>query len=118
VSSKSSCIFCKIVAGEIPSPRVFENDDFIVIRDIQPQAKKHLLVIPKAHYPNLLEIPVEAASRVHSGLFGVALAAVKLERMDEQGFRSVINTRDWGGQTVHHLHLHLLGGEPLGGRFA
>jgi len=117
-STKSDCIFCKIVAGEIPSPRVHESEDFIVIRDIQPQAKKHLLVIPKKHVANLLEVPTSEAPGIHAGLLATAVAAAKLEGMDSQGFRTVINTRDWGGQTVHHLHLHVLGGEPLAGRFA
>jgi histidine triad (HIT) family protein len=113
-----SCIFCKIIAGEIPSPKVHENAGFIVIRDIQPQAKTHLLVIPKKHYPNLVEIPAAEAAGIHAGILGTALEAAEKEGMTGQGFRTVINTRDWGGQSVHHLHLHLLGGAPLSGKFA
>lgn len=113
-----SCIFCRIIAGEIPSPRLHENDGFIVIRDIQPQARKHLLVIPKDHHASLLEVPAAVSSQLHSGLLSTALEAVGIEGMAAEGFRLVINTRDWGGQSVHHIHMHVLGGEPLGGRFA
>lgn len=116
--SQPDCIFCKIIAGAIPSPRVHQNSHFIVIRDIQPQASRHLLVIPRRHHASLADIPASEASEVHAGLLAMAVEAAEKEGMKEQGFRCVINTRAWGGQTVFHLHLHVLGGEPLGGRFA
>ena len=116
--TQNSCIFCKIASGQIPSPRVHEDADFFVIRDIQPQAKVHLLVIPKKHYASLAEIPASEASLVHSGILSAAVQAARKEGILESGFRSVINTREDGGQTVHHLHLHVLGGAPVSGKFA
>ena len=116
--SQDSCIFCKIATGQIPSPRVHEDSDFFVIRDIQPQARVHLLVIPKKHYPSLADIPGAEAASVHSGILAAAVEAARKEGILESGFRSFINTREHGGQTVHHLHLHVLGGAPVSGRFA
>jgi len=114
------CIFCKIIRGEIPSPRVAESDEFICIRDIQPQAKHHLLVIPKQHLESLAEaFPAEGASQ--AALMGRMLEfgtrVAREQGLLPQGFRSVVNTGANGGQTVFHLHLHLLGGEPLRGSF-
>ena len=113
------CIFCKIIAGEIPSPRVYEDADFIAIRDIQPQARTHFLVLPKAHLASLDEAfpaaggaPVPAISR----LLEVATEIARGQGLLPGGFRAVINTGVQGGQTVFHLHLHLLAGE-LGGQF-
>jgi histidine triad (HIT) family protein len=120
-SDASSCIFCKIIAGQIPSPRVYEDSDFIAIRDIQPQAKTHLLVLPKSHVSSLDEAfpgggaapSVPALGR----LLEVATQVARSQGLLPGGFRSVINTGIKGGQTVFHLHLHLLAGE-LGGQFA
>jgi histidine triad (HIT) family protein len=105
------CIFCKIIAGEIPSPKVYEDPDFICIRDIQPQAKIHLLVIPKQHVVALDTSPASLTGR----LFEVGTQIAREQGLLPKGFRSVINTGPDGGQTVFHLHLHLLGGEPLSG---
>lgn len=112
------CVFCKIISGSIPSPRVFESREFIVIRDIQPQAKAHFLVIPKKHIKSLAEVNMTAESTLLSGLLATALEVAKQEGLVEKGFRTVLNTREWGGQSVHHLHLHVLGGQALGGSFA
>ena len=111
---KIDCIFCKIVSGEIPSVKVFDHDEFIAIRDIQPQAKMHLLVIPKSHVDAL---DSEGATSINTKILNTAVAVARAQGLEE-GFRVVVNTRGWGGQTVHHLHLHLLGGEQLGGSFA
>jgi histidine triad (HIT) family protein len=119
-SNPSSCIFCKIVSGQIPSPRIYEDSDFIVIRDIQPQAKTHLLVLPKAHVASLADafpgegeaLPVPAVER----LLKVATQVARKEGLVPGGFRTVINTGAGGGQTVFHLHVHLLAGD-LGGSF-
>jgi histidine triad (HIT) family protein len=110
-----NCIFCKIAAGEIPSARVFENEDFIAIRDIQPQAKVHLLVMPKAHIESL---DSNGAAEVNAKLLNAAVEVARQQGLASEGFRVVVNTREWGGQTVAHLHLHILGGEQLRGRFA
>ncbi len=116
----SNCIFCKIIAGEIPSPRVYEDDSFICIRDIQPQAKTHLLLIPKMHLASLADAFPESGTS-HSDLMGkmmeVAVRVARENQLLPHGFRSVINTGEGGGQSVHHLHLHILAGSLLD-RFA
>jgi histidine triad (HIT) family protein len=115
----ADCIFCRIIDGKIPAPRVLETDDAIVIRDIQPQAKSHFLVIPKKHVPSLAEVleSTDGGSREIGALFSVIHRVAKQEGLLPDGFRTVINTREKGGQTVPHLHIHLLAGDGLGGRF-
>lgn len=110
-----SCIFCKIVRGEIPSRRVFENKNLLVFEDAYPQAKTHWLVIPKIHYTSLLNLPPDQASLVGE-MFQVGIDLAKTHM--PEGFRSVINTLSGGGQTVFHLHLHLMSGGTLSPRFA
>lgn len=114
-----SCIFCKIVDGQIPSTRLYEDEHAIVIRDLHPQAAIHLLVIPKVHVKSLAEnFEDEGKGRETIGrLFSAANAAAKKEGLLPAGYRSVINTGVGGGQSVFHLHLHLLGGEKLNERF-
>lgn len=104
------CLFCRIVRGEIPATLVAETDDCIAFRDIDPKAPTHVLVIPRAHVASL----VDAADPALVGKV-VLLAAEIAERegLGERGFRTVINTGPDAGQTVFHLHLHLLGGRPL-----
>jgi histidine triad (HIT) family protein len=114
------CIFCKINGGQIPSPRVYEDDRFFAIRDIRPQAKVHLLVIPKEHVASLeAAFPQSGAGRTQ--LMGELLEAATRVARDAgllpNGFRLVLNTNAHGGQTVHHIHAHVLGGEPLSGGF-
>ena len=112
----SDCIFCKIIQGGIPAPKLYEDDRFIAIRDIRPQAKTHLLVIPKEHVASLDEaFPVrgETKSDLVGQLFAVGTLLARKHDLLPAGFRSVINTGVGGGQTVFHLHLHLLGGESL-----
>ena len=104
------CIFCKIVAGEIPSDRVLETDSVIAFRDIQAQAPTHLLVIPRRHVDSLWELEDEALA----GELLSAAARVAREAGLERGWRLIANTRGEGGQEVDHLHLHVLGGRPLG----
>ena len=106
------CIFCKIANKEIPSTIVLESDSLVAIKDINPQAPVHILIIPKKHYSTLLECK-------EKGLLGDILSmanqvALKLG-VNEKGFRVVINTNQEGGQIVFHLHLHLLAGRPLSG---
>jgi histidine triad (HIT) family protein len=107
------CVFCKIVSKELPSTVVFETDGVVVIEDINPQASTHLLLIPRAHYPTLLECNDRD---LLSELFTVAKEVAKKAGVDESGFRCVVNTNEEGGQTVFHLHMHLLAGRPLSGR--
>lgn len=105
------CLFCKIVAGDIPANRVYEDEFCIGFPDINPQAPVHLLIIPKIHIVSQARAQAE-----HKPLLGHLLAtAADLARSHklERGYRVVVNTGDDGGQTVHHLHLHLLGGRAM-----
>lgn len=109
----SDCLFCKILDGEIPSSKVFEDDQIYVFKDIYPKADVHLLVIPKIHIARLDE-----ASEAHSGLLAhMMLALPKLAKAQglDSGFRTIINTGPGGGQEVDHLHIHILGGSRLPG---
>ena len=118
--STSDCLFCKIVAGEIPSPKLYEDSDFIAIRDIRPQAQVHLLVIPKQHVASLeTAFPEngEAKEELIGSLFKVGTAVARQNGLLPGGFRAVINTGRDGGQTVFHLHLHILGGKTLDDHF-
>jgi len=107
------CIFCKIAKSEIPSRKVFEDEDLFAFHDIKPAAPVHFMIIPKQHIPSLIEVQPE-----HQALLGKMLGlASRLAREQGlgDGFRSVINTGRIGRQEVYHLHLHILGGpEPLG----
>ena len=106
------CLFCRIVAGEIPADVVHRSEDLLAFRDISPQAPVHILVIPTEHITSL-----EVALDDHRGLLGEMMLAARdiarAEDVAEAGYRTVMNTGYDGGQTVHHVHLHLLGGRPL-----
>jgi histidine triad (HIT) family protein len=118
--ASADCLFCKIVRGEIPSPRVYEDERFICIRDIRPQAKIHLLVLPKKHVAGLDEaFPEKGPSQAEliGELFAAGAKVAHQQGLLPGGFRSVINTGRDGGQTVFHLHLHLMGGESLRDQF-
>lgn len=108
-----NCIFCKIVAGDIPSPRLYEDDKMIVIKDIEPKAKLHYLCIPKTHFAALSEMDEACADIVKHCFKVIPTIAEELGLQD--GYRVIINQGVNGGQTVMHLHIHLLGGEVLGG---
>lgn len=103
------CIFCKIVKGEIPCKKAYEDDKAFAFFDINPQAPVHILIIPKVHVASVNELD-ESQFDIPSYLIGVAKKLAKEQGIDKEGFRIVINTGDNGGQTVHHLHFHLLGG--------
>ncbi len=107
------CIFCKIASREIKSELVHETDELFVIRDIDPQAPTHLLIIPKKHYRSVLEC--KETDLLGSMLMTASQLAEK-EGIAENGFRTVVNTNGDGGQTVFHLHMHVLGGRPQTGR--
>ncbi len=107
----SDCLFCKIIAGDIPSTKVYEDESVLAFRDIAPQAPTHILVIPKAHIASVAEIDEENSSVV-SHIFEVIAKIAKEEKLDE-GYRVVSNCGDDAGQTVHHLHFHILGGKKL-----
>ncbi len=105
-----SCLFCEIVNGNINSERIFENDKFIVIKDISPVAPVHLLIIAKQHLENAEGL--ENEPEIASGVFSVAKQVASLQGMTD-GYRLITNKGDHGGQSVNHLHFHLLGGKAL-----
>ncbi|NMG63968.1 HIT domain-containing protein [Azoarcus indigens] len=108
----SGCIFCRIVAGEIPARKIFEDEHVLAFHDIQPQAPVHILVIPKVHIPSMAELVAE-----HEAAMGRAMVvAGRLAREQgcADGFRAIVNTGRVGLQEVYHLHVHVLGGpDPL-----
>ncbi|MDU2066210.1 MAG: histidine triad nucleotide-binding protein [Sporomusaceae bacterium] len=106
---QQDCVFCKIVNKEIPATILYEDDMVVAFPDINPGAPVHILLIPKKHIANLLEATEEDQEILKHLMATVPLIA-KQAGLDEDGFRTVINTKDNGGQTVHHLHLHILGG--------
>ena len=105
------CVFCKIIAGEIPSERLYEDDDMIIIKDINPQAKIHLLMIPKEHFPDITAMNDKQAATLARMLKTLGGLTDKLGL--ENGFRLVSNKGVDGCQSVPHLHIHILGGEKL-----
>jgi len=107
-----NCIFCKIVAGDIPCNKVYEDDEVLAFHDLSPQSPVHVLIIPKKHYSSVLDIEADGSPMNH--IFQVARQLAHEFEVDEKGFRLVINTGDDGGQTVHHLHMHLTGGRFFG----
>lgn len=107
----SECLFCKIIAGEIPSTKVYEDELVLAFRDIAPQAPTHVLVIPKAHIGSVAEITGDN-SAVVAHIFEVIPAIAKAEGLDS-GYRVVSNCGEDAGQTVRHLHFHILGGKKL-----
>lgn len=112
------CIFCAIAQKQIPSTIVYEDEDFVVFPDLNPQAKIHWLIVPKKHVANILELSAsEDGAALYSRLLEVLPEIAKKAGVAESGFRLVNNCGSDGGQTVHHLHFHLLGGEKLDDSF-
>ena len=106
-----NCLFCKIIAGEIPSAKVYEDETVFAFRDIAPQAPTHILVVPKAHMDSCNAVTTEN-SAVVAHIFEVIPQIAKAEGL-ENGYRVVSNCGGDAGQTVQHLHFHILGGKPL-----
>jgi len=106
------CLFCKIIAGDIPADIVYSDDQVLVFRDINPQAPIHILLIPQKHVDSLASITDE-----HCGIIGKMMITARkvaaTEGLSESGYRAVINVGSDGGQTVNHLHMHLLGGRTF-----
>ena len=109
----SDCLFCQIVAGEIPAELEYEDDEIVAFRDINPQAPVHLLVIPRRHIETLLDTKDDDA-----GLLGrlqrVGVELARRHGLEERGFRLVTNCLEEAGQSVFHIHLHVLGGRVMG----
>jgi len=107
------CLFCKIIRGEIPAKVVFENDEVLAFRDIAPQAPTHVLVIPKRHIPTVNDLQADDAALVGRVMLAAAEIA-KAEGLAESGYRLIWNCQEGAGQSVFHIHLHLLGGRGFG----
>lgn len=107
----TDCLFCKIIAGRIPSKKVYEDERTFVFEDIKPQAPTHVLIIPKKHIIGLKEATGEDAEII--GYLHLVAAKIARERGIENGYRTVFNVGPGSGQSVFHLHLHLLGGRQL-----
>lgn len=108
----SDCLFCKIIDGEIPSKKVFENEYVYAFEDVDPQAPVHVLVVPKEHIPGhdaLKPSHMEVLKEIH-----LAIQEIARDLKLDKGYRVVINQGEEGGQTVNHLHFHLIGGKSLG----
>ena len=106
------CIFCRIVAGELPSDLVYQDDDFLAFRDIMPKAPVHLLVIPKTHITSVAEL-TEGQENLAGRLIIISNKLAEKEGIAGKGYRLAINCGPEGGQVVPHLHLHLLGGRQM-----
>ena len=107
-----NCIFCKIIEGEIPSNKVYEDEDMLIFRDINPQAKVHCLCVPKSHFATLAEMDEKQAELVKKCL--VKIPSVAKELGLENGYRLIVNQGKDAGQAVFHLHIHILGGQDMG----
>ena len=108
------CLFCKIIAGEIPGSKVYEDDKVYAFRDINPQAPVHVLIVPKKHMDNILECDGETAAALTDAIRIIA----KQEGVAESGFRIISNCGHDGAQSVNHLHVHLIGGKALSEKMA
>ncbi|MBA1337157.1 MAG: Bis(5'-nucleosyl)-tetraphosphatase (asymmetrical) [Firmicutes bacterium] len=108
----SDCIFCKIIDGEIPGDMVYQDDRVVAINDIDPKAPVHILIMPKKHIPSLLEVEQEEQN-ILSHIMMVAARLAREKGISEKGFRVVNNCGEEGGQSVGHIHFHLLGGRYM-----
>ena len=112
MTADPTCLFCRIVAGEIPATKVHDDDLVFAFRDIAPRAPTHILVIPRDHIASAADL-TEAHGPMLGRLFAVVARLAREEGIAEGGYRLVSNVGRWGGQTVDHLHFHLLGGRPF-----
>ncbi|MEO7664179.1 MAG: histidine triad nucleotide-binding protein [Candidatus Limnocylindrales bacterium] len=107
-----TCLFCRIAAGELPATKVHEDESILAIRDIAPRAPTHILVLPIAHVPSAADL-TEAHAELLGRIFATAAELARREGIAEQGYRVVTNVGTWGGQSVDHLHFHLMGGRAF-----
>jgi len=111
-SGDPDCLFCRIVAGELASTKVHEDDHVIAIRDIAPRAPTHILILPREHIPSAADL-IEDDGPLLGHVFALAAGLARSERIAQQGYRMITNVGTWGGQTVDHLHFHLMGGRSF-----
>lgn len=109
----ADCLFCKIIAGDIPSTKVHEDELVVAIRDIAPRAPTHILIMPREHLSSAADL-TEDDGPLLGRLFAVAADLARAERIVDRGYRLAVNVGSWGGQSVPHLHLHLMGGRAFG----
>lgn len=112
----TDCLFCKIIEGTIPSKKVYDDDLCFAFRDINPQAPTHILVVPKTHIPSFAQL--EESTEALVGHMTSVIARIARDEGLTGGYRVVSNCGGDAGQTVHHLHFHILGGKPMGDRMA
>ncbi|MCL1948101.1 MAG: histidine triad nucleotide-binding protein [Chitinivibrionia bacterium] len=108
-----NCLFCKIMAGEIPCKKVYEDENCMAFNDISPKAPVHILLVPKVHVENVHSIRGED-EKIAKDLFSAVSKIVREQNLEKSGYRLVINSGENGGQTVFHLHIHILGGVKMG----
>lgn len=113
MSDTAACLFCRIVAGDLPSTRLHDDDLVVAFRDIAPDAPTHVLIVPREHIRSAAELG-ETHGPLLGRLFAVAADLARSEGVADAGYRLVTNIGDKGGQSVHHLHVHLLGGRQMG----
>jgi histidine triad (HIT) family protein len=113
MGSSDKCLFCRIVSGEIPAKKVYEDSDVVAFNDINPQAPTHVLVIPRKHIPSLDDLTDGDAATVGNTMVRLAKIAHDLH-LHNDGYRMVVNNGEAAGQTVFHIHFHLLGGRNFG----
>ncbi len=107
-----NCLFCKIIKGEIPSTKMYEDENMIIIKDIEPKAKNHFLCIPKTHFKLLKDMTSEQSEKLKACF--IKIPQLEKELGLENGYRLVINQGEDAGQTVFHLHIHILSGQKMG----
>lgn len=107
-----NCIFCKVIAGALPSDKIYESDTVLVIEDKFPQAPKHYLILPKQHLDGVTSLGMDDEKMI-GDMYHAAREVAKKKGLDNSGFRLVINHGVNGGQTIFHLHMHMLGGRPM-----
>ena len=112
VRNMEECVFCKIAAGTIPCRKVHEDDRVLAFEDIQPMAPVHIIIIPRRHIATLMDADAEGMADLQA-MISAAREVARLKKVDQKGFRVVINCNEEGGQVVFHLHMHLLGGRKL-----
>ena len=108
----AACLFCRVAANELPAARLYEDDEVFAIRDIAPRAPTHILIIPRRHIASALEL-TDADGPLLGRMFAVAAGLGRSEGLAQDGFRLVSNVGRWGGQSVDHLHIHLMGGRAF-----
>jgi histidine triad (HIT) family protein len=112
VAIMTDCIFCKIVKGDIPCSKVYEDDNVLAFDDISPMAPVHVIIVPKKHIATLMDLDAKSID-VTRDLMSAAQKIARIKNINDRGFRTVINCNAEGGQVVFHLHMHLLGGRKL-----